>query len=155
MEKGLLSKIADTVEFEVPSCLVDMDVENSIKMMRQNFQRSGADFEKMGLSEDKIRTDIRPNSERKIKEMLVLGEVSVRENITVTDEDFEERFNEIASNVGQSSEIVKQYYSNQNMMDSLRDTILGQKTLKFLVNNAVVKDVEKSKTPEQNADGVS
>lgn len=144
MEKSLLSKIADTVEFEIPSCLVDMDIENSIKTMRQNFQRNGSDFEKMGLSEDKIRNDIRPNAERKIKEMLVLGEVSIRENITVTDEDLEERFNEIASNVGQSSEIVKQFYEGKNMIDSLKDAILGQKTLKFLVNNAVVKDVEKS-----------
>jgi len=150
MGKALLSKIADSVEFEIPSCLVDMDIENSIKMIRQNLQRNGADFEKMGLSEDKMRNDIRPNSERKIKEILVLGEVSIRENITVTDEDLEERFNEIASNVGQSPEIVKQYYANQNMMDSIKDAILGQKTLKFLVNNAVVKDVEKSPTPEQN-----
>ena len=150
MEKNLLSKIADSVDFEIPSCMVDADIENSIKMMRQNLQRSGSDFEKMGLSEDKIRNDFRPNAERKVKEMLVLGEVSIKENITVTDEDLDKHFNDIAVDVGQPVEIVKQYYESQKMTDSLKDFILGQKTLKFLVDNAVVKDVG-PQTPEQNA----
>ena len=77
-------------------------------------------------------------------ELLILGQVAHQADISVSDEDVEERFGRMASETGQDSEMIKKYYEARDLLGSLSDRILEEKTLNYLVENAKITEVEKS-----------
>ena len=43
---------------------------------------------------------------------------------------------------GQPMEVIKEIYNKNNMIDSIKDQLLTEKTLNFIVENANIEDVE-------------
>lgn len=149
LKQRLMTKILDTVDFELPEVLVKAELDYAIGNLNQNLIRSGSNIEKAGLSDEKLRKEFRPGSEKRVKEMLVLGEIAKREKIEVDEHDMEESFKELASTMGQPPEAIRQYYEARNLGDSLRGRLLEEKTLNYLVEHAKLHEVGKDDL-EQN-----
>ncbi|MEJ2024118.1 MAG: trigger factor [Deltaproteobacteria bacterium] len=136
LKKRLMETVAEKVEFELPEILVTTEIENAVGRVRENLMRSGSSFEKTGLSEEKVREDFREDAEKRVKEMLILGEIANREDITVDDEEVAKSIAGIAQSMGQPVESIYQYYEARGLMDSLRETLMEEKTLNYLVEHA-------------------
>ena len=143
LKQRLMTKILDTVDFELPQVLVKAELDYAIENLKQNLIRSGSSMEKAGLSDEKLRKEFRPGSENRVKEMFVLGEIAKREKIEVDEHDIEESFKELASTMGQPPEAIRQYYEARNLGDSLRGKLLEEKTLNYLVEHAKLHEVGK------------
>ena len=142
MEMQIREKLIETTEVEAPDSMINREVDNMIQQTKYNFQRSGFSLEKMGLSEGKLRDDYREEAENRVKMGLILEKVSKDQNITVTEEEMDEELSKIAENVGQPVEAVKDIYKKNNMMESLEDSRLTEKTLNFIIESANIEDVE-------------
>lgn len=143
LKQRLIKKISAPVEFELPQILVDSEIQYAIQNLMQNLMNRGSSLEKAGLTEEKLREDFRPQAETRCKEMLVLGKVAENEKLDLEDEDIETGFRDIALSTGQSPETVKKYYEARGLVDSLTESLLEQKTLNYLIENANVIEVEK------------
>jgi trigger factor len=143
LKKRLTRKIAEGVEFELPEVLVASEVDNALARVRENLMRSGSSLEKAGLSEEKLRGDFREDAENRVKEMLILGEIAKREDIDVDEQELSRGIESIAISMGQPAETIRKYYEARGLMDSLRATLMEEKTLNYLVEHASIKDVEK------------
>jgi len=141
LKERLLEKISSSVEFELPESLVEPELNSALSSIRQNLMNSGTDFEKAGLDIAKLKDELRPVSEKKVKGMLILGKVAQESELSVDDKDITEGFDDMAKGVGQSPNVLRQYYEANQMMDSFRETLLREKTLNYLVENANVKEV--------------
>jgi hypothetical protein len=64
--------------------------------------------------------------------------VSTSENITVSDDDLEAKYVELAEGRGQSVEAIKGFFVKDDAVDELRDRLLEEKTLDWLLDNANV-----------------
>jgi trigger factor len=143
LKQNLIQKIADTVDFELPQVMVDTEVGYALETIRQNLQRSGSSFEKAGLSEERVRKDLRPASEKRVKNMLILSEIARRDAIAVEAEDLRKGFEEMAASTGQDPETIKKYYEARGMTESFEQKLLEEKTLNYLVEHAKILDVAK------------
>ena len=132
----LLEKIAQSTDIALPQSLVENEIMNSIESLKQDLLRSGMDLEKAGLSEKKLREDLRPSAEKKVKNSLILTEIAKRDNITVTEDDLEQAFEDLAKATGQEVEPLRRYYEARGLIDSLKQRLLEQKTLNYLVEHA-------------------
>ena len=141
----LMKEISGSVEFDLPQSLVDSEIRNAIENVNQNLMRAGSDLEKAGLSEERLKEEFRPGSEKRVKEMLILGEIASREALSVTDLELNQGFEETAANLGQDAQVLRQYYESNRLLESFRQRLLDEKTLKFLVEGAKVEKVEKAK----------
>ena len=139
-----MKKISDSVEFELPQSLVDSEISNAIENVNQNLMRAGSNIEKAGLSEEKLKEEFRQGSEKRVKDMLILGQIAKVEELSVTDTELDQGFDEIAENMGQDAQVLRQYYESNRLLESFRERLLEEKTLKFLVEGAKVNKVEKS-----------
>ncbi|SPD72018.1 Trigger factor [uncultured Desulfobacterium sp.] len=142
MRGRLIAKIAKGVDFEIPQVLVESELDYAIETYKQNLAWSGSSLEKVGISEEKLRADMRPVTERRVKEMLVIEEIAQQDKITVNDEDMENKFKELAAGMGQTPAVIRQYYEAKNLMESLRYKLAEEKTLNYLVQNARIQSVE-------------
>jgi trigger factor len=143
LKERIVKKISDSVQFELPQVLVDSELEYAVQGVRQNLLRSGSSIEKAGFSEQKLREEFRPGAETRCKHLLILGEIASKEDILVDEEDIQQGIRDIALSTGQPPETIRKYYEAGNMMDSLRESLIEQKTLNYLVENAKVIEVDK------------
>ena len=142
--KGRLMKaISADVEFELPQSLVDEEIRSAIESVNQNLMRTGSDLKKAGLSEEKLREEFRPGCEKRVKQMLILDQIARQQKLSVTDLELNQGFEEMAASMGQDAQVLRQYYEANRLLESFKQGLLEEKTLKFLVDGARVKKVEK------------
>ena len=149
LRNKIIEKISESVEFELPESLVEGEINASIENMRQNFYRSGATFEKLGLDLEKMKSELRPTAERNVKAALILGNIAGQNNIDVDEKELSESFKDMAEESGHPVETVRKYYEANDLVETYRQTLIKEKTLKYLVENASVTEVESEKKAEK------
>lgn len=84
-EGEVVQAVVDTATVELPEALVDEEYERMIAELRANTERQGIPFDKyleqLGKSVEDLKTEQRPEAERRVKTSLVLNELQQRENI--------------------------------------------------------------------------
>jgi len=151
LKRRLLGKISEGTEFEIPQVLVDAEVDFSIRSLQANFQRGGSSFEQAGISPEMLQQQFRPSSESRVKERLILGQIAQQDDIAVSDDEFTEGLEKLAKGMGQDVETIRKYYEARGEVDILKEQMLEEKTLDYLVENAKVKEVEAgSLSPDKN-----
>lgn len=145
----LLGKIADTVDFEIPETLVEYEINASIENIKQRLSRSGSGLEKSGIDHTKLREEIRPAAEKSVKQMFIIGEIAGQNKISVEEKDFIEGFRKMANDFGTNHETIRQYYEANDLMDSYRNSLLREKTLNYLVENARIIAVDADKITDK------
>lgn len=143
MKQQVLEKVTSTVDFDLPLILVESELGYTMESVKQNLLRSGSSLEKAGLSEEKLREEFRPASEKRAREMLVLGQIARQENLHIDDAELDDAFNDIASATSQPVEVLRRYYENQGLLNNLEEKLLEEKTLKYLVENANLTETNK------------
>ena len=145
LKMRLLKKISDTVDFELPESLVESELQGAVENIRQNLIRSGSNLEKAGLNEEKLKEDLRPASEKRVKDMLVLGEIARENELSVTEAEISGGFKELALSTGQEPEALRKYYEANNLKESFRQQLLEEKALNYLVKGANITEIEAEK----------
>ena len=138
----LLSKITAMVDFELPQVMVESEIERLLANIKQGSLRTGTRFESAGISEEKLRKDLRIPSEQKVKEELVLGKIAEMEDIRVEDSDIRKGLQDLATQTGNDLAMLRQYYEKNNLMDQLRNQLLVEKILNHLVQGAKITEIE-------------
>ncbi len=142
LKDRLLKKIAATVGFELPQAMVDSEIERSIAQIKRNHLRSGTTLESAGISEERLRKDLRQSAEQRVKEELVLGKIADMETIQIEEADIRRGFQELAARTGSDLALVQQYYEKNNLMDQFRNQLLVEKILNHLVQGVKIVEVE-------------
>jgi trigger factor len=145
MKMRLLKKVTDGVDFALPESLVDSELKGAIENIRQNFLRSGSSMEQAGLDEEKLKQDLKPASEKRVKDMLVLAEMARTNELDITEGELSGGFEELALKTGQDTQALRQYYEANNLKESFRQQLLEEKTLNYLVKGANIIEVEADK----------
>ncbi len=143
LKKRILEKISASIDIELPQTLVESELNYAVESVKQNLMRNGTSIEKAGLSEEKLREEFSPSVKNRVKDLLILGEIAKQDNIEVGEEDLSKGFNNIAESTGQDIETIRKYYEAQNLVDSLKEKLLEEKTLNYLVENAKILEVDK------------
>ena len=145
LKMRLMKKVTDSVDFELPESLVDSELNGAIENIRQNFLRSGSSMEQAGLDKEKLKNDLKPASEKRVKDMLVLAEIARSNDLDITEAELSGGFEELALKTGQDAEALRQYYEANNLRESFRQQLLEEKTLNYLVKGANIIEVEADK----------
>ena len=143
LKQRLLEKISEGIDFELPEVLVDAEIDFSARRLNDNLERSGSSLEKAGIPEAGLRKEFRPASEKRVKEMLILDRIAKQDQIIIDDDDLEEGYGKLAESMGQDVETVKKYYEARGQVDALKEELLKEKTLNYLVNHANISEVER------------
>jgi trigger factor len=142
MKRRLLDKISATVSFDLPESLVESEMRYAVESVKQNLLRMGSNFEKSGLTEAKVREDFRAASEKRVKDLLILGEIARQNDLSVSEIELEQGFADLAKGMGQDAKVVRQYYEAKGLLDGFQDRLLEEKTLNYLVKGAKIREIE-------------
>lgn len=138
-ETEALTKIVEDSEMEIPDPMVDSQVDTMLRDYSMNMRMSGLSFDQYlsmtGMTLEQFKNQMRPDALDTIKNSLVLEAVAEKEKFEVTDEEIDERIDEMA----------KQYYMSgddlrKNIGDDERkqigEELSVKKALDFIIDNA-------------------
>ncbi len=139
MTEEALKKAIDNAETEIPDCMIDREVDDEYFRTENQMKSYGLTMDAycgyMGTTPDKFRENIRPQAALNVKRDLVLEAIAAEENMTVTDEEFEEEFKKAAEYMHITVEEVKERFEDRKEM--LAADIKQHKAVDLILESAV------------------
>lgn len=139
-EDAVIKAVCENAKLDIPSGMIELEVDNMIKDMEQRLSYQGMKFEQymqmMGKTEEEFRKESEPQAIEAIKSRLALETIIEKEKIEATDEEVEEKLKEMAKNYGRSEEDL---LKNENIKEYIKNGITSEKAIDFLVKNAKMK----------------
>ncbi len=147
---NLLEVLIAKNPFEVPQSMIETSLKMLVDELRnQQAMRTGRDPRTIGFNEAQIR-DLRARSSFAAKAALILEWVAKKEGVKVEEADLERKYAELAAQRGQTVEAVRGWFKKEGAVAELKDRILEEKTLDWLLERAHL-----SEPPAAPAEGSS
>ncbi len=149
-ENACVAKAAENMTAEIPACMVEEQVDKHMEQFAYQIQMSGMtmeDYAKMvGGDMAGLRNSMRPMAETTVRANVLLAAVVEAEGITVSDEELEAEYAQVAEQYQMEVEKVKAALVAENVKADLA----AKKAVKLIADNAVATAVvaEEAKTEE-------
>ena len=152
-EDAVVKVVIEDSEMELPEAMVETQARQIVNDFAQRLQMQGMSMDQYlqytGNTVDKMIEQVKPQAIERIQARLVLEEVAKAENITVSDEDFEEELKKMAEQYKMELDKLKELMS-ESEQKTMRSDLAVQKAADFLVEN--VKEVAKKKATKKADD---
>ena len=140
-QDAVIKAVCENVKVDIPSGMVETEVENMLKDIEQRLSYQGLKLEQylqmMGKTEDEMKKEYEPQAIESIKSRLMLEAVIKAEKIEATDEEVDEKLKEMAKNYGKEND--EGFLKNENVRNYIKEGLTSEKALEFLVENAKIK----------------
>ena len=133
LTQQFLEKMMEDVDFPVPDILVENKLTQMLDNVAGHLQERGTDFDRAGLSEDRLREKMRGDAVIQVKTEMILDKIAQAEGISVDN-------NEL-------SEYIERHYSQEIDKNQVQAAVLqhilpklrAQKTMDFLLSQSIIK----------------
>jgi len=133
-KKVLVDRLIAAHPFEVPSSLVSHELHT----MMDYFQNPGTKKEEM----ETLVKELAPLAERRVKEALILSEISKREKIEISDTEVEQEIEAIAKRRGYPiAEMKQKFYRKEGAVSGLKSQIRESKALDLVFSQSKFEEI--------------
>jgi len=145
MNEQIFKSLIKKTEFELPDSMVEHELERIIEEVEKTLSYHNKSLEDQGLSREILLEKHRELAEKKVRRHLILDKIVRQENMTLSDEELENSFEEIAKGFNQPVEEIKKYYSqNEDNLEFFKQTLLEKHTIELIIKNSIIEEVEPS-----------
>ena len=136
LAEEVVKAISEKVTFELPEMLVE---EEALALVRRSLSSQPQHVQQALTKEDieKLKEEMKDKAKRNLKNHLLLTKISEKEKLTVEDKDVEEEM----INIAKANNIPLDKAQENIQKDELRENLLLRKTVDFLVENAIIKEI--------------
>ncbi len=138
-EENVIQAVCDATEINIPEAMIDNQIQNMIRDFDMQMRYQGMELQQYmqytGTTMDMLKDQFKEEAEKRVKTSLILEKVCKLENIEVKDAEIEKEYEKTAESSHMKVEDIKKYISAED----IKERIKGEKTVKFLVNNANFK----------------
>ena len=139
-EDNAIKAVCDNVEVEIPSGMIDDELEQMVKEMDARLQYQGMKFDQylklIGKTMEDFKKENEEQAKTSVKTKLVLEAIIKAEKIEADEETINLKLKEMSELYGKKEEELKQ---NENFMNYIKDSIKNEKVIDFIINNAKIK----------------
>ena len=139
-EESAIKAVCDNVKIDIPSGMVDMEVDHMIQDISQRLSYQGLKLDQylkmIGKTEEEVRKEYEPQAIEAIKSRLTLEAIRKAEKIEASEEEIKEKLEEMAKNYGKK---VEEIQDNEDLKNYIKEGIESEKAIDFIVKNAKIK----------------
>ena len=143
-QEAVIKAVTDDMKVDIPSGMVEMEVENMFRDMEQRLSYQGLKMDQylkmINHTEEELKKDYEPQAIEAIKSRLALEEIIKQEKIEAKDAEVKEKLEEMAKNYGKKTEELE---GNQNIKDYIKNGIVSEKAIDLLIENCKEKPAKK------------
>lgn len=132
----ILQQLVNAHDFSVPKSMVDEQLQALMNELRMQRMYAGEKANNIKFSPAQMQ-DLTQRATFAAKAACLMASICKVESLAVTDEDVENKLQELAASQGQTIETIKAYIQMEGADDVLRDRVQEEKTLNWLLEQAV------------------
>ncbi len=133
----VLARTVENAQMDIPEAMIEDQVENTIRNFANNLLQQGMTLERyLELSNSNInslRSSVRPDAEKYIRESLVLGAVAKAENIEASDEEYEKELADMALAYNMEADKLRETLTDEDK-ENILEQIRLRKAMDLLQN---------------------
>ena len=149
-EDEAIKKIIEKSSMDIPEAMIETQCENMINEFAQRIQQSGLSMDQYmqfsGMTLDKLKEQVRPEAETRIKSSLVLEQIAKDEKIEVSDEEVQAEIEKMAKAYGMEADKLAEYMGDAEK-ESIKRDVAVKKAVDLIMEN--VKERAKAKTKKE------
>jgi len=135
--KGELIKVLlERTPLDVPPILIENETLRLKREFAINLERHGL---KLPVLNEETEGGFRERAERNVKASIILGAIARKEGIQVDEDEVDNKLLEISKSAAVSFQKVREIYEKNNMVDSLKASLVEDKVLNFLIEKSDAK----------------
>jgi len=136
--KGELIKVLlERNPFDVPPSLIENETLRLKREFALNLERHGL---KLPVLNDEAGGNFRNRAEQNVKASIILGAIARKEGVQVDEDEVDNKLIEISKSAAVTFQKVREIYEKNNMIDSLKASLVEDKVLNFLIEKSDVKE---------------
>ena len=145
LREELMDQIIKDNDVDVPDTMIQSQVRNMVEQYQMQLQQQGATLEQVlhynGITYEDFLASVQEPAIKNLKSGLILRAIANKENITVTDNEVDDQFTQMASQYNMSLEQFKQAVGPNyaKMADGVKQEITYNKAFELVKNNAIIK----------------
>lgn len=139
MRNSLVEKISEGTELEVPTAMVETQIDNMLMELNYQLQYQGLQLEQLlqmtGRSIEELRDEKREEATKLVKSSLILEAIAKTENVEVAEEEVEAEVAKMAQMYNMEVEKIKASMRPTDLED-IKGQLKMRKTIDLLVDSA-------------------
>ena len=140
MQDAAVKAVCDAVEIDIPSGMIETEVDNMVREIEQRLSYQGMKLENylqmIGKTNEEFRKEYEEQAKTSVKNRLVIEAIIKAEKIEPDEITVEEKIKEMAELYGQKEEQLKQ---NEGFVQYIKESLKSEKAVEFIVENAKIK----------------
>jgi trigger factor len=142
LKEKVVSRLIDIHSFTLPSSMVERQTRYLMERYQSQLaNQAGADGEGAPPMEEARKT-FEGRATRQVQATLLVEKISQQENISISDQEVQERVDSIARTAGERAKSVRDYYAKAEARDDLRAQLVFDRTVGYLLERAHIKEVD-------------
>ncbi len=138
-EEEVVAAVVADAKMDIPEAMVETTQRQMVEEFAQRMQSQGISMEQYmqftGMTPQMLLEQIKPQAMKRIQSRLVLEAVVAAENITVSEEEFEEEVTRMAASYMMEADKVKELLGEGGKKSVMEDLAIN-KAVEFVVENA-------------------
>ena len=139
-EDAAIKAVTESAEVEIPSGMIETEIDNMIKDMETRMSYQGIALEQylqmIGKTMEEFRKENEEQAKTSVKTRLTLEAIVKAENREAAEEDVNKKIEEMAAMYGKTAEELK---ANEQFVTYVKDSLKNEAVVKFLLDNAKIK----------------
>lgn len=141
-EQAVLDAVLERVEMEMPPSLVERAARDEQRKIMVRALRTGVSRDRAEELVQDTASRSRRAAVRQLKMAYLLKRIAEAERIVVLDTEEQEQLRALAARQGWTERRAQRYMEDNDLMGSLREQVREEKTLRFVVENAELKEID-------------
>ncbi|RZB31944.1 MAG: trigger factor [Desulfobacteraceae bacterium Eth-SRB1] len=146
LSEQVFSALIAKNDFEVPDVMAEYELDSIVAELEMSLAYNNKSMEQIGLTKESIKDKYHDTAVKQVKRHLILNRLMDQEKLILADEDLEEGFKDMSKAFGKPVDEIKSFYNqNNDKLDLFKNTLLEKQTIKLIIDNSNIEDVEANK----------
>ena len=150
LQENLMTALIENNSFDVPEGMIENQLHHLKDSFTQKLKAQGMTLEMLGMDNDSFSKTYREMAVQKVQGELLLDAIAAQEEIVVDEAEIEQKKQSFADNSDVPLDQVQKYFEGDQALAGLKGQILQEKVTKFLLDQAIITEVEPQQ-PDQDA----
>jgi trigger factor len=133
---SVMDALIKQVELDVPTALVEQEVERLMDMTRQDMQQRGMNMKDMPFPRELFAAQ----AERRVRLGLILADLVKDQNLQATPDQVKAQVEEFAKSYEDPQEVMKYYFSDRRRLSEVEALVLEENVVNYVLEKAKVTD---------------
>ena len=136
LKNQIIRQLLKSSRFTLPDSLVKRQTDRLVEEKKKDLLYQGIKKEDIEAREKDFRNNLKEEAERQVRLAFILEEIADIQKIKVSQQDVEQRIDQMAVASQQDRNNIRQYLEKEGLLDNLKSEIGTAKTLDFLLEKA-------------------